>query len=97
MTYVKLEDAVKVVEAERVAVDSKYEADLAYNLALSHAAEALRSLPTDDGWEDIATEPIGLIHAIMDAGPIGCCNISEQNASDILYQISEYMKAKKGE
>lgn len=50
MTYVKLEDAVKAVEAEYVDKDSEYEGDIAYNLALDHAVSALRSLPT--GWQE---------------------------------------------
>lgn len=46
MTYVKLEDAVAICEN-----DSYFPEEGA------HFAEALRSLPTDDGWEDIAINP----------------------------------------
>ena len=43
MTYIKLKDAVKVVQD-----------NLAFSVK-AHIIAALRSLPTDDGWEDIAT------------------------------------------
>lgn len=92
---IKLDEAIAAVAAVQTHFD---DGTVRHPLpVLADATYALRALPVSDGWEDIATEPAGLIEAIMNAGPIGCCNINERNASDILFEISEYMKAKKGE
>ena len=53
MTFVKLEDAVKAVTPRE---DEAWSRDATQ--AFDHAVKALRSLPTDDGWEDIATAPV---------------------------------------
>lgn len=51
MTYIKLEDAVKALEElydDGTSIDGSINCD--------DAIKALRSLPTDDGWEDIAKD-----------------------------------------
>lgn len=53
MTYVKLQDAVKAVEA----LWNNDPNDTDYVEGLQDSIKALRSLPTDDGWGDIATAP----------------------------------------
>lgn len=55
MTYVKLQDAVKAVEA---AITCNGVGTRAIEQILADdAIKALRSLPTDDGWQPIATAP----------------------------------------
>ena len=52
MTYVKLEDVAAKLEAlhdDGASIDGM--------IHRGELREALRSLPTDDGWEDIATAP----------------------------------------
>ena len=79
MTYVKLEDAVKALEELRHCLRGL---DGDWPDALYEAIEALRSLPTDDGWEDIATCPdrvevlawvenLGVVHVMK------CSSVSE--------------------
>lgn len=59
MTYVKLEDVLNSVIGIRAANAGNFERSgavwEAYDKAVLDCHEALRSLPTDDGWEDIAT------------------------------------------
>lgn len=56
MTFVKLEDVLAIVEKNAEGMswsENPHESGAGFELL--KRAQALRSLPTDDGWEDIAT------------------------------------------